>query len=242
MLEEPGAEGLERLLRRRRAAGSRARTPWLTAVVRQRSSQQSVGGRPRAPRPGTGGRAGTAGRSRRTARRRTSPRGRTRRRPARSGWSSRAAAAARRPLDTIAHRYSSVRLSSSCTIACGARCAAPATPGLRLSSGTPQPSRWIGRGAPQVADRVLLVVLDGDPAGVRGGHPAVAERSSSSSVSQRSRVSPTAGSPSGSCAEVVAEAPVDARAGGSTPGRPPRAGSRRRGGSRCWSARRACPR
>ena len=45
VLQEPGAERLERLLTPSRSRSS-ARTPWVTAVVRHRSSQQSAGGRP----------------------------------------------------------------------------------------------------------------------------------------------------------------------------------------------------
>ena len=132
-----------------------------------------------------------------------------------------------------------MRLSSSCTIACGARWRRPATPG-RARVERHAPAEQVDRGrAPQVADGVLLVV-DGEAAGGGGGHPAVAEvgqqlgrASARGSGRRRGRPRAAGRGRRGTGGR--------RRAGGSRPGPRPRGASRRRGGSRRWSGRRRSP-
>jgi len=76
-----------------------------------------------------------------------------------------------RPLLTIAQRLSSDRFRYSCTNACGARAAAPATPGVRRSRSTPHPSRWIGVRSHTCEIANCFSPAVSPPAGVCGSRP-----------------------------------------------------------------------
>ena len=76
-----------------------------------------------------------------------------------------------RPLLTIAQRLSSDRFRYSCTSACGARAAAPATPGVRRSRSTPHPSRWIGVRSHTCEIANCFSPAASPPAGVCGSRP-----------------------------------------------------------------------
>ena len=90
------------------------------------------------------------------------------------------------PLVTMPQRRSVERLSSSCTRLCGDCSAAPRTPAVRRSSGTPAPTRWIGQWLLLAEDRSRSCPRSRRRAAGRAGRSRAPRRAASS---QRSRVS-----------------------------------------------------
>lgn len=74
-------------------------------------------------------------------------------------------------METNPHRCSSLRLSNSCTVEYGGRRAAPATPGVRLSSGTRAPTRWMGTLPHWWLTRYAEPLTAMPPAGAVGSRP-----------------------------------------------------------------------